>query len=56
MLRRKKGQSTLEYVLILSAIIAAVLFAAYQFLRPRLQSGLNRATNQMEVQINRISF
>lgn len=30
----KVGQSTLEYVIVLTAIVAAILFAAIQFMRP----------------------
>ena len=30
----KVGQSTLEYVIVLTAIVAAILFAAAQFIKP----------------------
>lgn len=53
---KKKGQSTLEYVIILTAIIAAIVFAAAQFLKPRLESGLNHVTSEMEDGLNVVSF
>ncbi|RJP27416.1 MAG: class III signal peptide-containing protein [Candidatus Omnitrophota bacterium] len=52
----KRGQSTLEYVLILTAIIAAIILVANNFVRPRVGSSLDHVTNQMEQQANRIQF
>jgi hypothetical protein len=52
----RKGQSTLEYVLILTAIIAAIIFAATQFMKPRVQSSLDHVTDQMSNQVNKIAF
>lgn len=56
MFKRKKGQSTLEYVLVLSAIIAAIIFATFMFIRPRLQNGLNSVTNTMASALNKIKL
>lgn len=53
---KKRGQSTLEYVLVLTAIIAAVIFAASQFLRPKVQSSLEHVSDQMESQVNKIDI
>lgn len=53
---KKKGQSTLEYVIILTAIIAAIVFAAGSFLKPRLESGLDHVTSEMEDGLNVVSF
>lgn len=53
---RRKGQSTLEYVIILTAIIGAILFAATQFIKPRVQNSLDSVTNTMEKQVNKINF
>ena len=33
-MRRRKGQSILEYVIVLTVIIAAIAWAAAQFIRP----------------------
>ncbi len=52
----RKGQSTLEYVIILTAIIGGILFAATQFIKPRVENSLNSVTNKMEEQVNKISF
>jgi uncharacterized protein (UPF0333 family) len=53
---RKRGQSTLEYVLVLTAIIAAVIVAANSFIKPRVEDSLNHVTSQMNSQVHRISF
>jgi len=37
LLRTKKAQSTLEYILILTAIIGVIIYAAAQLVRPRVQ-------------------
>lgn len=37
------GQSTLEYVIVLTAIVAAILFAAAQFIRPSINRIYNEA-------------
>ena len=34
----KVGQSTLEYVIVLTAIVAAILFAATQFIKPSVNN------------------
>ena len=51
-----KGQSTLEYVVILTAIIAAIIFAATTFMRPRVSASLDHVTNEMNNQVNLIKF
>ena len=56
MRRKNKGQSTLEYVIILTAIIAGIIYAATQFLQPRVQSSLDSATNEMQKQVGKIKF
>jgi len=53
---RSRGQSTLEYVLILTAIIVAVIVAANAYMRPRVENNLNHVTTEMETQVNRIHF
>ncbi len=34
--RKQKGQSTLEYVIILSAIVGLILYAAFTFVKPKI--------------------
>jgi uncharacterized protein (UPF0333 family) len=53
---KKKGQSTLEYVIVLTAIIAVVLTFAAVFLRQRVQGSLEHVANQMEQKVNEINY
>jgi uncharacterized protein (UPF0333 family) len=53
---RKKAQSTLEYILVFTAIIAAIIFAATKFIQPRVQSSLDHVANEMEEGVKRINF
>lgn len=52
----KEGQSTLEYVLVLTAIIAGVIVAANTFIKPRVEKSLDHITSEMEAQVNRVRF
>ena len=52
---RKKGQSTLEYVLILTAIVAAVIAIA-PAVRTKVFNSLDNVTTQMETQVGRIQY
>ena len=55
-MKKCKGQSTLEYVIILTAIIAAIIVAAQMFLKPKLESSLDHTTTQMQQGVERIQF
>jgi len=37
---KKKGQSILEYVIVLTVIVAAIAYAASQFIKPAVQRAL----------------
>ena len=52
----RKGQSTLEYVIILTVIIAAIIFAATRFLKPSVENSLQHATEQMQTGVEKINF
>lgn len=52
----KKGQSTLEYVIIITAIVAGIIFAATKYLKPRVQNAMDHATDEMESGVERIKF
>jgi type II secretory pathway component PulF len=41
------GQSTLEYVIVLTAIVAAILFAASQFIKPSVNKVYQEAGTTM---------
>jgi Flp pilus assembly pilin Flp len=51
----RKGQSTLEYVLILTAIIGAVVLAS-KMVGTKVQNSLEHVSNEMESQVGRIHF
>ncbi len=53
---RKRGQSTLEYVLILTAIIGAIILAATRFIKPRVEGSLDHVSQEMSNQVDRIKF
>jgi len=55
-MRKKKGQSTLEYVIILTAIIAAIVFAAATFLKPKVESSYGHVSNQMEQGVQQLNL
>lgn len=44
MFKRNKGQSILEYVIILTAVIACIIWAATTFIKPAVEQGLTDAT------------
>lgn len=51
----KKGQSVLEYVIILTAVIAAIILFAGR-LGPKVGDSLDHAADQMQSEVNKISF
>ncbi|MDD5059835.1 MAG: class III signal peptide-containing protein [Candidatus Omnitrophica bacterium] len=51
----KKGQSTLEYVIILAAVVGAIILASV-FVRNNLQTGYNDLTNTVQTRANDITF
>ncbi|MDP2940614.1 MAG: hypothetical protein Q8O13_11195 [Candidatus Omnitrophota bacterium] len=54
--RAEKGQSTLEYIVIVAVIIGAVIIFATSTLKPKVGESLNHVANQMEVVVNRITY
>lgn len=54
--RLKKGQSTLEYVIILAAIIGAIIFVSTTLLKPKLQSTYDTLTTKMQDKVNSVEF
>ena len=48
-MRRVKGQSILEYVIVLTAIIAAIVIAATNFIGKSVNSSLGSASNSIAV-------
>jgi len=56
MFRGKKGQSTLEYVLILTTVVAVIMVVASGVLKPKLEDSLNSVAGSMETKIKNIKF
>lgn len=56
MLRKAKGQSVLEYVLVLTAIIGVVVIFARTFMGPRVQNVLENAAKQMQIEAIKIKY
>jgi uncharacterized protein (UPF0333 family) len=56
MLRSKKAQSTLEYIIVFTVIVAAILLAGNTFLRTRVNNILDHASGQAETAVNQINF
>lgn len=48
MLRKRKGQSILEYILVLTAIVGALVWAAATFIKPAVQQGMTDAQTGVE--------
>jgi len=46
-MRNKRGQSVLEYVIVLTVVVAAIAFGAAQFLRPAVTQGTTDASNSV---------
>ena len=51
----KKGQSTLEYVVIFTAIVAAVILAV-PTIKAKVQSAFEHAAGEMEQQVHKINY
>ena len=47
-MRRVKGQSILEYVIVLTAIVAAIVVAATTFIKPAIDGSLDNASKSMK--------
>lgn len=45
MFKRHKAQSVLEYVIVLTAIVAAVIIAATSFIKPAVNTALQDVAN-----------
>jgi hypothetical protein len=56
MLNAKKAQSTLEYIIIFTVIVGAILWAANNLIRGRMQNILNHVTSEAEQAVNHIDF
>jgi hypothetical protein len=46
-MRNKRGQSILEYVIVLTVVVAAIAYGASQFIKPAVQQGTTDASNSV---------
>ncbi|HLD82481.1 MAG TPA: hypothetical protein VI976_00840 [Candidatus Omnitrophota bacterium] len=56
MFKKRRAQSTLEYVLVLTAIIAAIIVGAMKFVKPKVESSLEHVSSEMENAVNKIKY
>lgn len=56
MLRRKKAQSTLEYVVVFTAIVAGIIIFANGVMKKKVQGSLEDVANKMESKVQTIDF
>ena len=56
MLRQKKAQGTLEYIIIFTAIVAAILVVANGTVKEKITSMLTHATTQADKAVGHIDF
>ena len=55
MKRFRRGQSTLEYVIILAAVIGAIIAVAAMF-KPKLQTSYSDLTDKVQTKVNTVTF
>jgi uncharacterized protein (UPF0333 family) len=53
-MKRRKGQSILEYVIIFAVIVAGIIYAATKFIKPAVEQGMNDTAKAMESATARI--
>ena len=55
LLRKKKGQSTMEYIVLFAAVVAAILAFAYTSLRGGVKRVLDESGNKIDSAADRFS-
>jgi len=53
--RLKNGQSTLEYVIILAAVVGAIILASV-FVKNSLNTGYTNLNTKLESKVNEVAF
>ncbi|MCX5707813.1 MAG: hypothetical protein NTY14_02340 [Candidatus Omnitrophica bacterium] len=46
-MRNKRGQSILEYVIVLTVVVAAIAYGANQYLKPAVDTGVSDAASSV---------
>lgn len=55
MMRKRRAQSTLEYVIILAAVIGAIIAVA-AMLKPKIQGSYDTLGSKMESKVGAVNF
>jgi Flp pilus assembly pilin Flp len=55
MIKFRKGQSTLEYVIILAAVVGAIIAVGVMF-QPKLNSSYRNLSDKMENKVGQVNF
>lgn len=55
MKRFRNGQSTLEYVIILAAVVGAIIAVSLMF-KPKLSATYGTLTDKMQTKVNEVTF
>lgn len=56
MLRSRKAQSTLEYIIIFTVVVAAILLAANTVIRNKMGNIITHVATQAETAVNHVNF
>ncbi len=56
MLRHRKAQSTLEYIIIFTAVVGAILLAANTIIKPKVSSMLEHVADQADTAVKHVNF
>ena len=56
MFKSRKAQSTLEYIIIFTTIVAAILWAANTVIKGKMRGIINHVGEQAERAVNHVNF
>lgn len=56
MLRSRKAQSTLEYIIIFTAVVGAILWGANTIIKPKMQNIIDHVGTQAETAVKNVNF
>jgi hypothetical protein len=54
--KMRRAQSTVEYVIVFSAIITALIVAAKSYIQPQVKSSIEHVANEMYEGVRKIDF
>jgi hypothetical protein len=56
MLRQKRAQSTLEYIIIFTAVVGAILLAANGIIKPRITTMITKVGDEAVNAVDHVNF